>query len=404
MSATGDVTSFAGDVGLLAPVWAGSRAEQSTDDAALVRSLLRSEAALLRALAQAGLVPAAAAAVGEHVERLPIDVRTLAIEAVAGGNPVIPLVHRLRESVAAAFGDEAASWIHHGATSQDILDTALMLMATDVLDVLLGDLVDLADRLAGLAVRYREVPAVARTLAQQALPTTLGVRIAGWLIGTCEAIRAVRTLRPLPASLSGPVGSAHTYGAEGSAVLDAFAHSLGLSVPALAWHTRRGVMVGLTSSLVMVGGACGKVAADVIVMSQIEVGEVREANGGSSSSMTHKANPARSVLVASAARQLPALASVIGFSAVAEQERPAGAWHAEWQPLRTMLRLAGGAAALTRELVDALVIDESALARNVDQLREALGEDDAWLARHVSSADVWISRAIDSYRVEGGTA
>nr|WP_239062553.1 lyase family protein [Streptomyces sp. SID13031] len=367
-----------------------------TSDAALVDALVLGEAALICALAQAGIAPASTEALAAHLGQVPIDPRRLAVEAVAGGNPVIPLVQHLRESATAAFGHETANWIHHGATSQDILDTAMMLLATDVLAVVAEDLGAAADRLAELAVRYRGVPIVARTLGQQALPTTLGLRVAGWLTGTRDALHSIHALQPLPASLAGPVGTAHVYGADGPAVLDAFAGRLSLSAPTLSWHTRRGAVLGLANALVMVGAAGGKVAADVLVMSQTEIGEVRESSGGASSSMAHKSNPVRSLLIASAARQLPALAAVIGTSAVAEQERPAGAWHAEWQPLRTMLRLAGGVAALTRDLVDGLVFDEDALARNLELLRSALGEDETWTDAHLRAADVWVDRALEA--------
>jgi 3-carboxy-cis,cis-muconate cycloisomerase len=156
----------------------------------------------------------------------------------------------------------------------------------------------------------------------------------------------------------------------------------------------------LANGLVMVGAACGKIAADVLVMSQTEIGEVRESTGGASSSMAHKSNPVRSILIASAARQLPSLASVLGVSAVAEQERPVGSWHAEWEPLRMMLRLAGGAAALTRELVGGLVFSEDAFARNLELLRSTLGESPTWTAVHLAAADVWIDRALDHREVD----
>lgn len=407
MSATDRPEVPGGDFGLLSPVWAGSRAESMTSDAALLDALLLSEATLIRALAQARTVPSAlpdlpppasSELLAAHVEQVSIDVRQLAVDAVAGGNPVIPLVQRLRESVSETFDDEAAIWIHHGATSQDILDTAMMLLATDILKVVAEDLGAIADRLVGLAVRYRELPVVARTLGQQALPTTLGLRVAGWLTGTRDAIESIHSLQPLPAALAGPVGTAHAYGADGPAVLDAFASRLGLSAPTLSWHTRREPVLSLANTLILVGAAVGKIAADALVMSQTEIGEVRESTGGTSSSMAHKSNPIRSVLITSAARQLPALAATIGASALAEQERPTGAWHAEWQPLRTMLRLAGGATALARDLIDGLVFDETALARNLDQLRTTLGEDTTWTTPHVQAATVWVDRALAADR------
>jgi 3-carboxy-cis,cis-muconate cycloisomerase len=388
MSAEAGPDSRTGDVGLLSPVWAGSRAESMTSDAALLDALVRCEAALIRALVQVGIAPAS---IGTPAMQVSIDPRRVAVEAVASGNPVVPLVEHLRESA----DSELASWIHFGATSQDILDTAMMLLATDVLQALGEDLEAVGNRLTSLVHRYRAVPVVARTLGQQALPTTLGLRLAGWVTGMRDARRAIDALGPLPAALAGPVGTAHLYGADGPAVLDAFAGRLGLSAPTFSWHTRRGVVLGLANALVMAGAAGGKIAADVLVMSQSEIGEVREGTGGTSSSMAHKSNPVRSILISSAARQLPALAAIIGASAVAEQERPAGAWHAEWQPLRTMLRLAGGAAALARDLVDGLVFDEAALARNLDQLRVTLGADENWTTPHLRAAEAWVDRALE---------
>jgi 3-carboxy-cis,cis-muconate cycloisomerase len=382
--------SETGDFGLLSPVWAGSRAESLTSDRALLDALVRSEGSLLRALVEVGIAPAVC------LESVSMDPRQLALEAVADGNPVVPLVRHLR----AAAGPEVAKWIHRGATSQDILDTAMMLVATDVLQLVAEDLGATVDALAVLVDRYRGVPVVARTLGQQALPTSLGLRLAGWLAGLRDALHAIQSVRPLPASLGGPVGTGYLYGADGPAVLEAFAERLALAAPALSWHTRRGAVLGLANGLVMVGAACGKIAADVLVMSQTEIGEVRESTGGASSSMAHKSNPVRSILIASAARQLPALASVLGVSAVAEQERPAGSWHAEWEPLRAMLRLAGGAAALTRELVGGLVFSEDAFARNLELLRSTLGESPTWTAVHLAAADVWIDRALDHREVD----
>ncbi|MGW6281268.1 lyase family protein [Kribbella sp. NPDC055071] len=379
-------TDKSGDFGLLSPVWAGSRASVLTSDAALVGALVRCEAALIRALVQVGIAPTSALEVASYVDGVLIDPGPLAVDAVAGGNPVIPLVERLR--------DVGGEWIHYGATSQDILDTAMMLLATDVLAAVADDLDAVAGKLADLVDLYRGLPVVARTLGQQALPTTLGLRVAGWLTGTRDALDSIRALHPLPAALAGPVGTAHAYGADGPAVLDAFADQLGLSAPALSWHTRRGAVLGLSNALVLTGAAAGKIAADVVVMSQTEIGEVRESTGGPSSSMPHKSNPVRSILITSSAQQLPALGAIIAASAIAEQERPAGAWHAEWQPLRTMLRLAGGAVELLRDLVEGLIFDEDALARNLEHLRSTLGADETWTAPHLQAANVWIDRAL----------
>jgi 3-carboxy-cis,cis-muconate cycloisomerase len=375
------------DVGLLSPVAAGTSVEALTGDAAVVSAMVRAERALLDALVGTGLAPPEAKGLVDDAQ---VDARALALDAVEGGNPVIPLVAALR----AGRGPDLARWLHHGATSQDVVDTALMLVSQDVLAQILVYLTSVAQSLSTLVRDRRATPMVARTLTQQALPTTLGMRASGWLACVHDAVRAVRSCLPLPASLGGPAGTLSDYGRQGSAVVAAYANALGLRAPVGPWHTRRTPVLGVSCALVTTGAACGKVAADVLVMSQSEVGEVREGTGGPSSSMAHKANPVQSVLVASAARQLPALGAVLGGSAVAEQERPAGAWHAEWQPLRTMLRLAGGAASRTSHLVAGLRFDDDAMARNLGRLVGALEEDSAWVDRQLASVDVWTDRVL----------
>jgi 3-carboxy-cis,cis-muconate cycloisomerase len=385
-----DPIPVAADVGLLSPVSAGTAVEAITGDAAVVAALVRAEAALVRALVETKLAPASAVAAARALDGAEINARELALTATEGGNPVIPLVRMLRE----VAGAEHAAWVHYGATSQDILDTALMLVGSEVAWRIGADLTRLASTLATLADQTRSVPMVARTLTQQALPTTLGMRVAGWLAGIHDAVRLIRTCTTLPVSLGGPVGTASTYGADGPAVLDAFARLLGQRATVTSWHTRRTPVLALAGALTVAGEACGKIAADLLVMSQAEVGEAHEGTGGPSSAMAHKANPAQSVLVVSAARQLPALGSVVAGSAAAEQERPAGAWHAEWQPLRGMLRLAGGAVERTADLMEAVRFDEEAMRRNLDQLVGRVGKDDTWVASHVEHVDVWVDRVL----------
>jgi 3-carboxy-cis,cis-muconate cycloisomerase len=378
------------DVGLLSPVSAGTAAELLSSDDAVLRAMLRAEAALLGALAATGVAPSTVGEAAHSVAALRLDARALALEGVAGGNPVIPLVQQVRSQVA----EDVAGWVHHGATSQDVLDTALALVASDVLQRMEDDLRSVAGHLADLARSSRDVPVVARTLTQQAMPTTLGLRVAGWLAGVHDALRAVRSCLPLPAALGGPVGSAAAYGDRGPAVLDAFAEALGLRAPVSSWHTRRTAFGEVSAALTTAGAACGKIAADLLVMGQTEVGEASEGSGGASSSMAHKANPAQSVLVASAARQLPALASVLAASAVAEQERPAGAWHAEWLPLRSMLRLAGGAAERCAAYLPGVVLDRDAMTHHLTTLLTTLGKDPAWAAAETEHAGVWVDRVL----------
>ncbi|HET7355306.1 MAG TPA: lyase family protein [Nocardioidaceae bacterium] len=393
MSSRAEDSADIADVGLLSPVSAGTAGERLTGDAAVVAAMVRAEAALVRALVDTGVASPAAAAAAETMARFSPDPRALALAAPAAGNPVIELVRLLRQAV----GAEHAGWVHFGATSQDIVDTALMLVAAETVRHVEADLTRLAGSLAELADRCRAVPMVARTLTQQAFPTTLGMRVAGWLAGVHDAVRVARTCTVLPVSLGGPVGTAAAYGARGPAVLDAFAAALGQRAPVSSWHTRRTPVVGLGTALTVTGEVCGKIAADVLVMSQREVGEAREGSGGPSSSMSHKANPAQSVLVAAAARQLPALGSVLAGAAAPEQERPAGAWHAEWQPLRTMLRLAAGAAERTAGLVPRLSFDQEAMARNLDLLLGSVGQDRGWAVEHVAEVGVWIDRVLSQH-------
>ena len=376
------------DVGLLSPATAGTRAEALTGDAELLAGMLRAEAALLEALVSTGIAPA-----GLVLPEVDLDARALALDAVEGGNPAIPLVRRLR----AAAAPEAADWVHHGATSQDIVDTALMLTGSAVARQTEQDLTRLAAALADLADTTRTVPLVGRTLTQQALPTTLGMRAAGWLAGVHDAVRTVRTCTTLPVSLGGPVGTAAAYGERGPAVLEAYAAALGQRPAVSSWHTRRTPRVGLATAMTITGEACGKIAADLLLMNQTEVREAREPTAGPSSAMAYKANPAQSVLVASAARQLPALASVLAGSAAAEQDRPAGAWHAEWQPLRSVLRLAGAGAERTAVLLPQVSFDHDAMRRNLDLLVKQVGEDDAWVVSQTAHVDVWIDRVLSQH-------
>ncbi|MFI1336164.1 3-carboxy-cis,cis-muconate cycloisomerase [Streptomyces sp. NPDC020845] len=337
---------------------------------AFVQAMLDAEAALTRAQAALGQAPGAAAVAVADVARAELyDVRDLAVRARAGGNPVIPLVADLTAAVART-DREAAAYVHRGATSQDILDTATMLVAARTLPLILADLAHTATALGHLATTHRTTPMPARTLTQHAVPTTFGLKAAGWRALTLDAQDRLTALRP-PAQLGGAAGTLAAFAAfaalaEGAGVTGAagddlgvqlvarFADELGLAEPGLPWHTLRTPVADLGTALAFTVGALGKVAADVLVLSRTEIGEVAEGSGGGSSAMPHKSNPVRATLIAAAARQAPGLAATLLGSLAAEDERPAGAWHAEWQPLRELLRLAGGAAREAAELAEGL--------------------------------------------------
>lgn len=354
-------------MGLLAPVRAGTAAEQATGDAAFLQAMLDAEAALARALVRTGTAPASAAETITACARAEnFDLGDVARRARSGGNPVIGLVADLRAAVRERDPD-ASRWVHHGATSQDILDTATMLVAARTLDLAIADVDHGAAGAARLARDYRDTVMAGRTLTQHAVPTTFGRVAAGWLAGLLDAADGLRTVRErLPAQLGGAAGTLAPLGAEGTAALEAYAAECGLACPDVPWHTLRSPVAGLAAALAQASGACGKVAADVASLTRTEIGEVAEEAGGGSSAMPHKRNPVRATMVLAAARQVPALASTLSESMVAEHERPAGAWHAEWQPLREALRTAGGAAVTTAQLLDSLRVDTGRMQANLD--------------------------------------
>ncbi|WP_316750161.1 3-carboxy-cis,cis-muconate cycloisomerase [Streptomyces herbicida] len=359
------------DAGLLAPGRAGSPAEAATSDTAYLRALLDAEAALTRAQAGLGLAPdAAAAAVTEATDPGRFDVRSLAERSRGGGNPVIPLVADLTRAV----GEEYGPYVHRGATSQDILDTATMLVAARTLDLVLADLARTERALARTAAEHRDTPMPGRTLTQHAVPTAFGLKAAGWRSLVLDARdRVARVRDSLPAQLGGAAGTLAAFGAYGaadpSALTQAYARELSLIPPLLPWHTLRTPIADLAGALAFTAGALGKIAVDVLTLSRTEIAEVTEGSGGGSSAMPHKANPVRSTLVAAAARRAPQLAATLYGSVAAEDERPAGAWHAEWEPLRDLLRLAGGAARDTAELVEALRVNPEAMRAHLGLTR-----------------------------------
>jgi 3-carboxy-cis,cis-muconate cycloisomerase len=386
-----DEMPAAEDAGLLAPAGAGSTAESDTGDVAVLQAMLDAEAALTRAQARLGLAPASAASAVTAAARADrYDVRGLALRARSGGNPVIPLVADLTDAV----GPEAGPYVHRGATSQDILDTALMLVAARTLDAVLPELERTARELAMVAAEHRDTPLPGRTLTQHAVPTTFGLKVAGWrslVLDAHDRLSAVRA--GLPVQLGGAAGTLAAFAAHAEAdatrdmpehgqeqgrahgqeqpggadgghratdvglrLLAAYARELALAEPSLPWHSLRTPIADLGSACGFACGALGKFAADVLVLSRSEVGEVSEGGNGSSSAMPHKTNPVRATLVAATARQAPALASTLLASLTAEDERPAGAWHAEWQPVRELLRLTGGSAYASAELAEGLQV------------------------------------------------
>ncbi|WP_255950457.1 3-carboxy-cis,cis-muconate cycloisomerase [Streptomyces odontomachi] len=369
------MTSADPDTGLLSPGRAGSAAEAATGDTAVLQALLDAEAALTRAQAACGLAPAEAAdAVTAAADADRFDARDLALRARSGGNPVIPLVKELT----AAVPEECGGYVHRGATSQDILDTALMLVAARTLDLIHADLVRTADALGRLARAHRATPMPGRTLTQHAVPTTFGLKAAGWrslVLDARDRLGAVR--QALPCQLGGAAGTLAAFtvyaadaGSADHAGVDAlpaaYARELSLAAPLLPWHTLRTPVADLAHALAFTAAALGKPATDVATLSRTEIAEVAEGSRGGSSAMPHKANPVRATLITAAARRAPALAATLYGALTAEDERPAGTWHAEWEPLRELLRLTGGAARDAADLAEHLIVRPEAMRAHLD--------------------------------------
>lgn len=377
-------TAFDGgpDAGLFSPVRAGTAVEEAVSETAWLQCMLDAEAALARAQAALGTVPSGAAdAITRAARAERFDPRALALRARESANPVVALVKALTDAVAAE-DPHAAEYVHRGSTSQDVLDTGLMMMCRRALELILGDLDRTAAALAALAGRHRATVMAGRTLALHAVPTTFGLKAAGWHRLVLDAAARVGAARDaLPASLggaagtlagylefAGPDGSGTTSGEYRDKLVDAFAAETGLARPALPWHALRTPVADTAAALAFTTGALGKLAADVQVLVRTEIAEVAEpavAGRGGSSAMPHKRNPVLSTLIRSAALQVPLLTAGLTQCLVTEDERSAGVWHAEWLLLREALRLAGGAAVTAAELAEGLTPDPARMRRNL---------------------------------------
>jgi 3-carboxy-cis,cis-muconate cycloisomerase len=364
--------------GLLSPGWAGTGVDALVSDEAWVQAMLDVEVALARAQADLGVIPVSAArTIVASCRADLLDLAGLAAGVRATGNPVVALVNQLT-TVVSAIDAEAADYVHRGGTSQDILDSAMMLICARAMTHLAGDLDRCAEALASLVERHRDTPMVGRTLTQHAVPITFGLKAAGWLQLVLDASDRVRGVLDggLPASLGGAAGTLSAYaeyaaqaGVRGGVeLIGPFAAHLGLAEPLVPWHGIRTPLADVAGALATTSGALGKFAVDVQVLTRTEIGEVTEpaAPGrGASSAMPQKRNPVYATLIMTAARQLPGYAMVLYQSMIVEDERSAGGWHAEWQPLRECLRLAAGAAANAAELAAGLVVHEDRMLENL---------------------------------------
>ena len=339
--------------------------QEAVSDRAWLQGMLDAERALANAGAATGLVTAdAAARIGAACRAELYDPRELAQEGRAVGNPAEPLVRALREAV----GDTAADWVHYGATSQDVVDTAAMLVSRRAVVLVLAELDRLADACADLARTHRSTPIAARTLLQQAVPTTFGLKAAGWLIAMLEARRRLVVVRDerLAAQLGGAAGTLAPLGDRALDVVRHYAEELELVEPVVPWHANRIRVAELAAALDVAAGAAAKIGRDIVLLAQSEVGEVSEGAGGGSSTMPQKRNPVRSTLAVACARLAHAHAGVLLAELDHEHERAVGGWHTEWEALSGALAFTGGAVTAAADAVSGLVVDSGRMRVNLE--------------------------------------
>jgi 3-carboxy-cis,cis-muconate cycloisomerase len=359
---------------LLAPMLSSGAMRAVCDDTAYLQGMLDFEAALARAEAAAGVIPQdAAAAISRACQASSFDLDGLAQAATRSGNLAIPLVKALTAEVAKTDA-QAARYVHWGATSQDVIDTATMLMLRAGIEVLLRDCDRAVAGFAALARAHRNTAMVARTWLQHALPMPFGLKVAEYAAALNRSRRRLERLREetLMLQFGGAAGTLAALGDKGLAVAEQLVIELKLSLPEAPWHTHRDRIAEAASVLAILSGTCGKIARDLSLLMQTDVGEAFEPAGegrGGSSTMPHKRNPVAAASALAASTMAPNLAATILAAQVQEHERSAGPWHAEWPTLPTLLLVTSGALAAIVDIAEGLEVDEARMRANLDQTR-----------------------------------
>jgi 3-carboxy-cis,cis-muconate cycloisomerase len=355
---------------LLAPLLSSAAMRAVCDDVACLQHMLDFEAALARAEAATGVIPASAA---EPIARActagSFDLAALAEAATRSGNLAIPLIKALTAGVARTDAD-AARYVHWGATSQDVIDTATMLTLRAGIEALLGDIDRAIAGFAGLAKQHRDTAVVARTWLQHALPMPFGLKLAEYAAALHRSRRRLRRLRSegLALQFGGAAGTLAALGDKGILVAERLAQELELPLPEAPWHTHRDRIAEAASVFAIVAGTCGKIARDVQLMMQTDVAEAFEPSGegrGGSSTMPHKRNPVAAASALAAATMAPNLAATIFAAQVQDHERSAGPWHAEWPTLPMLLLVTSGALAATVDIAEGLEVDAARMRLNL---------------------------------------
>jgi 3-carboxy-cis,cis-muconate cycloisomerase len=356
---------------LLAPMLSSAAMRAVCDDVACLQNMLDFEAALARAEAAIGVIPASAAdTIAKACTAGSFDLSALAEAATRSGSLAIPLVKALTADVARADAD-AARYVHWGATSQDVIDTAAMLTLRAGIDALLGDIDRAMTGFARLARQHRNTAMVARTWLQHALPMSFGLKLAEYAAALHRSRIRLQRLRKeaLALQFGGAAGTLAALGDKGWLVAERLAQELKLPLPEAPWHTHRDRIAEAASVFAIVAGTCGKIARDVQLMMQTDVAEAFEPSGegrGGSSTMPHKRNPVAAATALAAATMAPNLAATIFAAQVQDHERSAGPWHAEWPTLPMLLLVTSGALAATVDIAEGLEVDAARMRVNLD--------------------------------------
>ena len=332
-------------------------------DVVQIRAMLEVEAALARVQGHLGFIPPDAAdAIDRAVQELVIEPSDLTEPTYRSGVPVVELVARLREAV----GDDAGQYVHWGATSQDIMDTASVLTWRLVLDILSSRLETVIRQYADLAEHHRDTIMAGRTRSQQAVPTTFGLKLCGWVASMVRQRQRLNELRPrlLVAQLAGAAGTLAPFGARGLEMSDGFADELGLARPGLPWHARRDGLAELAGWLALTTSDLAKAGADLVLLAQSEVGEVRFTGGGSST-MPQKTNPVLAETLVALGRHNAGLAGTMQHAVIHTQERDGAAWNLEWLTLPQMAVAAGAALGHAQAIATTIYVDEDRMRANL---------------------------------------
>jgi 3-carboxy-cis,cis-muconate cycloisomerase len=363
----------------------------ATDDRAWLTAMLEVERAMALGAAKVGLVDErAAAAVARACNPEQFELERLTESFALSATPVIAVVERLRELVPPS----AQAAVHPGATSQDVVDSAMMLIIRRAVQAVLADADAVAAHLAASAREYRDTPMLGRTLGQHAAVTTFGAVCAARLIGVAEAASALADVarERLAVQFGGPVGTLNGAGALGPELVAAVAAELGLIEPVLPWHTARGRVGQVASALGVLSGELAGVALDVVLLSGGDIGELAVARPGRSSAMAHKRNPAAAVLALGAAHTVPGLVTGLLAGSTQELQRASGRWQAEAAAVTGLLRATGAVAARTRETLSGLQVRTEVMSTAVNAFVDRTGSPAG-----PGAAGVWVDRALADY-------